>query len=412
MSDSCNCNISTFITSDFKGVNLDDLEGEIGVFQTVYRQGNQTLVIEDIELVATSDSTSRDLKLISDMVRGELTGKFKTEDIYQSLDHLFYLSFPALFDQEVLPSTGDVIFEYAFEIENTDSATKMFLPNFQLIEPFFISGNLNSRDSIFTSQAMGDQFRYGNANFQNFRINNNSRRGIIQTNITTDRILIGDSLEILNYDFNTKGVKNLIQFETSFDNQDSAKNFGNLDGMLFINNSKKFDFSFMNSDISIDGLHWRLSARNSIKIDSTSIDINNFELFNDSQKVIVEGKITEDPKDKVLAFVDNIRIETLDKFYHGTGLSLSGIANGNAVISNPYHGLELSADLSFKQLVINKDSLDYGNINAGWKTAQKAISLNGNIGNQFTFGGNYFPVRQGDNLDVTLSMEEFGLKKV
>jgi len=409
-SDSCNCNISTFITADFKGISIDDIEGYIGVYKTDYHQKDKQLVIADLELFASRDSVSRTLKLVSDMVNGEIVGTFKMADITQSISHMVYQSLPTLFNEKV-KSPDSVYFSYEFEVAKTQGATDIFLPSLDIIEPLNISGNLDSRDSSFVLTVMSNQLQYSNAVINNFSTEALSDRGVLKANITSDKILVGDSLVFLNYEFFTKGVDDLFLFETSFDNQDSALNYASIDGMLLLESSSKFNFGLTNSDVSIDGLHWKLKENNSIDIDSTSITVNNFQLQNASQLIIIEGKITENPDDKILLLADNVKLETFDKFYNGTGLSLFGIANGNAVFSDPYNELIFSAEINLKELVVNGDSLVTGNINARWIAEERAIKTSGDFGKEFAFKGSYNPKSKTENLDITLTMEKLGLKK-
>ncbi|MBL4652600.1 MAG: translocation/assembly module TamB domain-containing protein, partial [Flavobacteriales bacterium] len=409
-SDSCDCIISSFIIADFKGITIDDVEGHIGIYQTQYQQGDKQVEIQDVELFASKDSIARTLKLVSDMINGELVGDYKTADIYQSLNYLIYQSLPAIFDEEITaPDT--VYFEYEFEIANTKAVTDIFIPKFELIEPFKITGKLDSRDSSFYAIATCKELNYSNLSIANFTFESQSKNGVLKVDVTSDRLLVGDSLEILNYEFFTKGVNDLVQFETSFNNQDSSMNYANIDGILLIENATKFNLGLTHSDVSIDGLLWKLKENNSINVDSTSITIKNIQFQNDSQMIIAEGKITENPIDKILLLVDDIRLETFNKFYKGSGLTLSGIANGNAVISNPYHGLIFSTDLNCSELLINGDTLGNGNINARWNIEEQAIKTNGNIGNEFAFTGRYFPKKEDENIDMILTMEKLRLKK-
>lgn len=409
-SDSCNCNISTFITADFKANSIDDIEGYIGVYKTDYQQKDKQMVIADIELFASRDSVARKLKLVSDMVNGEIAGTFKMVDITQSVSHMVYQSLPTLFNEEV-KSPDSVYFSYEFEVANTQEATDIFLPSLDIIEPLNISGNLDSRDSSFVHTVTSNQLQYSNAIINNFSSEVLSDSGVLKANITSDKILIGDSLIFLNYQFFTKGVDNRFLFETSFDNQDSALNYASIDGMLLCESSSKFNFGLTNSDVSLDGLHWRLKENNSVEIDSTSISVKNFQLQNALQKLTIDGKITENPEDKILLLAENVKLETFDKFYKGIGLSLFGIANGNAVFSDPYNELIFSADLNLKELVVNGDSLLTGNINARWIAEDRVIKTNGDFGKEFAFTGSYNPKSKIENLDIILSMKKLGLKK-
>ena len=90
--DSCDCSISTYITTNFKGISLDDIEGYIGMYQTGYQQKDKQMLIANLELFASRDSISRTLKLVSDIVNGEIVGAFNTDDISQSISHIIYQS--------------------------------------------------------------------------------------------------------------------------------------------------------------------------------------------------------------------------------------------------------------------------------------------------------------------------------
>jgi len=408
--DSCNCNVSSFITADFKGISVDDIEGYIGLYKTDYHQNDKQLVIDDLELFASRDSVSRTIKLVSDMINGKIVGNFKMADIKQSISHMIDQSLPAFFKEEV-KSPDPVYFSYDIAVSRTQGVTDIFLPSLDIIEPLIISGNLDSRDTSFVLTVMSNQLQYSNATINNFSTEVLSDRGVLKTNIGSNKILVGDSLVFLNYKFFAKGVNDLFLFESSFDNQDSNLNYANIGGMLLLESPSKFNFGLTNSDVSIDGLHWKLKENNSINIDSTSITVNNFQLQNAAQMIIIEGKLTENPEDKILLSADNVKLETFDKFYKGTGLSLFGIANGNAVFSDPYNELIFSADLNLNELVVNGDSLLTGNINAQWITEDQAIKTNGDFGKEFVFTGSYDPKSKIENLDITLTMKELGLKK-
>ncbi|MDP2422759.1 MAG: translocation/assembly module TamB domain-containing protein, partial [Bacteroidales bacterium] len=210
-----------------------------------------------------------------------------------------------------------------------------------------------------------------------------------------------------------------IQYKFSWADHFNPKlNSGRVDGFLTFVNIPQVEFRITQSELMIGGDPWAFNHNNSVLFDTDTITIRNLALAGSNQKIKIEGKISPNPTDDLLATFEAFSISSLDPILYYYGIDVKGILSGSIGVNNVYDNPGLSANLVLNKTIFNSEPLGDLFVNATWNSTSESIWVNthitytGNIGTivPLSLTGNYFPNKANNNLDFLLKVNNFKLQ--
>ncbi|MBE0662927.1 MAG: translocation/assembly module TamB domain-containing protein, partial [Bacteroidales bacterium] len=147
-----------------------------------------------------------------------------------------------------------------------------------------------------------------------------------------------------------------------------------------------------------------------------AIHINQLVLQNDSEKIMIHGKVSNDPVEKLSIDFEQWNLANLDVLLKNTDFDISGLINGNVDLMELYENPNMLADLIIDDFHLNHERLGDLHLNTSWDPATKSvwvdsqIKYTGNVGTiiPFRLQGFYYPESETENLDLELQL--FNLK--
>lgn len=421
--------LSTKVDFNFSGSNLDNLHGRILINDTWYYESGEEVIMDRFVLNAHPvDNGNRKLSLRSDYMDADFDGDFSYSMIYPAFRNIIHDYMPSLqLDTEGLHAEiPDQSFIAAITLKNTQPLSRLFIPEIVIDSDVKIEGNFNSGEGLVGVLVSAPEISLVGATLRNwnFVLNTRNRELNMRTGAThflfkeadkTDALELGIENILLSAGFSG----DTISYQLAWENKELPRNnSGTLDGFFTFANAPLLEFRITESDMVVNDIPWRFNTGNYLIIDSTSININNLVFESSDQKIMLNGKISQDPVEKMNIAFENWKLANLDVLLAAYGVDISGAITGTVELVDVYDNFTFLADLTIDDFHMNQERFGDLYLNTSWDTYTQAvwvdsqIEYTGNVGTiiPFRLHGFYYPERENDNFDLELELYNFRLE--
>jgi len=415
--------LSTSLSLNCKGDNVDNIHGIINIDSTSYRINNKTYRINNFELVALNEALDkRKIKLKSDFFDMNIDGVFRVNDlvaIFEELVKEYLPSYSSNIAQEKKEINSNQNFNYKINFYETSQLTELFIPKLSIAQNTTISGQFNSENNSLTIIGNSDFIRFNQYVFNNFFVDCRTLRKKILFDVGCERLNLTDSMWVDNFNVNTSLKNDSINYNIFWDNEKLANKYsGNIEGFLTFLDKNNIKIKFLKAETTINDTLWAFSKDNFITIDTSSIVINNFEIANEFQKLNVNGKISNNASDEVDVFFKNFNISNFDIITNKKKYDFDGILNGSIKLVDLYNHPNVLSNVSIDKFGLNHEKLGNTYIESKWDNENKAAYIKakiiyvGNIGtNQpLSVEGYFYPQNEDENFDFNIELTNFKLR--
>lgn len=395
---------SFLVTAKFSGSNIDNTSGEIKLVNGLYRNQNGEIKTADIIVTADNSEDSKQIAFKSEFAEGELRGKYNYTKIFSHLQNMIYLYLPALSSDNTKPKitpTGVENPEYndyiiRLRLKNTNKITSVLFPSFRIADNTNVFGIYNPDFQTLNLKVKIPQIELAGNLIKDISINGQTNDSTLTASINTPTVTFGSS-NIRNVAINIAAKNNNLETNIHWDNKTDIKNNGEIKtNALFTHRPEGnlIDFQFISSDFILNDTTWHISP-SEIRIDSTSIAINNFLLYNNLQTLAIQGKIASALDDFIQIDLQNINVSYLNLYTKDLGYEFQGQANGNARATNLSENPLFYADLTLDNLVANDYKMGKITLNSQWNNDEKKLSVDllNTLDDQqgLSLAGDFFP---------------------
>ena len=409
--------LTMLMTANFKGNNIDNLDGEIRLLNSTLRKYNNKLDLYDFSLRTFTEEGKPAISLRTDFMDADIRGYYNFAELKTVLKSTLATLMPSGFP----PPPVDLrerknSFNFNINFKNSDKISTFFRTGIYLADKSNINGALFA-DSAIRVTARTKSLNVKNIVLNDLLFNADFTGKNMSVNINTSSLnLLGQAkLSDFSASFETK-PDNFI-FSAEWDNKEKIPNKGFLSAIGIINNngsdkiSPTLTISINPSDIYSGNNLWKIS-NSVILIDSSSIDINKLYISNNMNYYLVDGTISENPSDTLNMEFKGIDLYPLNSVVNNDAdntdmaiaLDLKGILSGNIILTNIYRNPMLESNIVIKDFSLLGS--EYGDIlaesvwNSGNKVADIGASNNFKGVRMFDIKGFYDPQEREINLDI------------
>lgn len=417
-----NARLSTNITMNFMGDEIDNMQGIIALDSTVYVEGKQVINMNDFTLSITRDSTRYGIiRLYSDIVDANMEGRFRLRKLPQNALTIFntYLDTLVSSIDTVDVQYADQDFYFDIDLKNPKPITSMFIPDLEISENTKIYGGYNERIQNLFFDGAANEINYKGIRFKDwfaeFYISDD------QVHFTTgsQRVNLTDTLVMDSIKTHIAVKNNNIDFDITWDDSHNHSfSEGDLAGNFKFLRKDKFKIQLHDSKITFADTVWYFQPANAILFDSSVITFQNMALESPNQRIAVSGRASNDPADTVFIQFEKFDLSNFDLLLRNIDIDLDGIIDGNLKILDIYKTPFYLTDLFLQNFYFNGEKLGDAEIISRWDPHEKAFNIKsdfiytGNIGQRKILGinGKYYPRRQNNNFDLDIEFDNYRIK--
>ncbi len=433
MKDESKSIISTNITADFHGSNIDNVVGSINLDDTKYSdsRGNYYMnsfiaSIEDDELM------QRRININCDFLDLEMAGLMDFATLPDALKKyvMNYTSVPqwesGLSDKAKYSKRKEVREQDFFvnlKLKDPSMLTSLLMPKLSISKNTTLNGTFTSKANLLNFTLRSKQVRFNGVTFNDIECKNHSTPFSSINQLLVDNVILRDSTDTDSTIFSLQnlGILSELKNDSIMANivwNDMLKNPQNTSDirLSFVPLQDGGRLNISKADVLINGMAWSVNPDNVMTIEDGHASLNDFVFSNNSQSIAVGGYLPMHETDTLRVNFNTFDISSFDPIFNSKGFDLDGFVSGDVRINSVKNNPALFTDLTVKELKLNGDRFGDANIQGVWdngdKTADVFAEIIDNGKSIFDIGGVYSTEKTGDNLNFLLSADSLRLNAI
>ena len=421
--------ISTSIVANLKGFDIDNMEGELHLDNTIYRDGRGTYVMNDFDGSILNDNLmQRRINVTCDFFNFEMAGQMNFASLMPVLNEYgdSFVHFPRFeknreaFQNYARTHDVDQDFIVSLVLKDTKTLSELFMPNLKIAKNTSINGTFTSRSRQLNLTARTKGIEIGKVSIDDVELRNFNNRefsygslslGRVEwANITaTDTMAIGlDNLSLF-----AKMGNDTIATRIKWDDEDLSDHNKALIETSFHPHENGGTVNISSADIVINDSLWNVSPSNFIDILEGRVNISNLMFSHNQQSLRFDGYVPMNEGDTISLQLRKFDISNFDVLTANMGLNIDGLISGDALVSSLKADPMVLADLRIDRLGVNGDLVGDVEVESSWDNEDKSVDLEANIFNDdkrmlYAFGS-YYTAKEDNNLDFTAVLDSLRL---
>lgn len=403
--------MSVYMTANFEANNIDNLNGEIKLWNSTFQKSGKSIHLNDFLLYTRFLNDSSRIFVRSDLADMEVSGFYRFKDLVGSFKSLTRTYLPSLFKDYPVNFTNNN-FNFNINFKNTHQVTDYFVPGLYISKDTRLKGVYNPHKKDFSFLCTIPLLQYNSKKWYNVYFNGKSSDKSFSLISGCNNLKINNNNRFDNLTLLTDVTNDTITTHVRWSNWDSATYKGNISFKTLFHSSATrtlplISFQLNPSEIIIRDTTWNLNS-GIIAVDSSEIHIDNIIIAHKDQVIKIGGDISKD-KDKLLwASFNNVNLGNLNTILATRNIAFQGVLNGKAEVSNFYRNPLFHASLKVDSLVINNEQVGTAKINTSFNSEDRNIAIEADVfrGSMVTLAANGFYGVDSKKLDFDLNLNK------
>jgi hypothetical protein len=194
-------------------------------------------------------------------------------------------------------------------------------------------GGFNSIISNFFLDVFSKEIIYNGKKIKNLSLETYTHEDEFYVSTHAEKVLLSDSvfMDSLVTTFRARNDSIIYSINWQNDNKD-VRNYGDFEGYLSIYSPQRMELKFDHGTLAINDTLWWINESNLLRIDSSEFDFHEVTLYNESQAINVNGKITKNITDTLHIGFSNFDLAGLRPILRRIKIDADGQINGDPVI--------------------------------------------------------------------------------
>jgi translocation and assembly module TamB len=396
------------IVANFPEFNLDALNGQLYVTNSLLIANNQRVNIDSLEVIASYANNQQSLGIKTDFINATLQGQYKLlqlGDVFMQVIQPYYAITPTK-NTKILDPYNFTINAYV-----TDHPTlHAFIPDLTRMDDISIVGNFSSSEG-FNATVKSPYIAMGTNRIVD--LNLVATAGDSALNIVTNvgEISSGSNIAVYATNLRASLANNRVNFALLIRDK-ALKSKYQLQGLLSQEPGNVYAFTLSPDSLLLNYDPWSINRDNLVRFGPTIVNAQNFDLSRNNQHLILNSQGTAANSPMEVRFAD-FKLATLTGFVQTDSLLADGTLNGNVLLRDLLGTPNFTTDLTINNLAIHKDTLGDLNAKVDNRTANTFaanVTLTGR-GNDVALTGNYYLKPQNNsNMDLNLAIRSLQMK--
>ena len=420
--------LATTADVNFRGLTLDQLEGQIQLRCSTLGYADRTVAIDTLDVVSTRAAGQRRLAVRSEALNLTAAGNFDYTTVLRDVQTLlteYRLNFrsndaatAAYYRRKRQRPTPEYAVKLNVYLKQFNPVLQLFVPQLTVADYSRIDGSFrNGATSIFELGGHFDAVRYDSirAADADFSLTTSKLpdqpQVLAQASVTSARQRLPGLGNTEN--FYVEGVwdQQKINFATALA-QTNTNNRAQINGSLFFL-PDAVQVTFRKSGVNLLDKQWTIAADNSVVISQggRELDVHNLTISSGAQRISAQGLLSKNPDETLKLDVQNFDLRTLGTF---TKNRLRGTVNLQGTVGGAFGPLAINSNLTVDSLRL--DDVLIGDV-AGkgeWENANDRLAVNLGITRDavrvLTVTGTYAPLAAQEQLNLTGILAEAPVK--
>ena len=413
---------SFFLEATGTGNSLNEINTDIKLINSFFTRSNRQIQLYNLQLNVRNDTAHNSVLLLSDVLDVRVEGAYKLNEIpryFTTLVHKVYPSLQLCTDSSACLNDSLQNLNFQVNFKRVQPILNFFTEGKKIADKTILEGAY-SYDSIsrfglhFKSPGIG----IGNSFVKSMNLNARIEDDKLQTEFGASRLSISDRVNLDNFTLISSTINDSLHYISRWLNWDTNVYRGNFEGTILLEKELRLKPKIIaridSSRIVVSDTTWEISPF-VVKKNKSSWDIDNFRMQHASQKIAVNGGLSQEKGDSMYVRFENFDLANVNFINKNKDLGLSGVLNGDASLSGKLGEPIFIADLVAGDMYVNSQQIGDCKIFTGWNNSSNSLFIDGQIYRDkqktLTLNGDYYPAQDGA-LNLSCELQELNLQIV
>ena len=422
--------LTAHMNLNFEGTNFDNLLGKLEFDSTRYSEKGKVLPLKSLVLqTRLRPSGDKQVLLRSDYLDSDITGIYAFTRFYSSLNLILNKYLPSLRLWNAVNPTDQFPqnFFYFVTIKDPDPVTSIFAPSLKIASKTTFKGSFSAPDRNLVIDGEAPLIVYKGISYHDFYLNGYTSKNQLFLTSGASTIVLKKDKSADSTVFGIDSVRFLatiagdsIRYRMKWNDKSQIDhNRGDIYGYAVFRSLSRINLGISHGQLMLNDSVWSINSNNSISIDSSSIAIENLGFSGKHERLLLQGKISNDPDQKLNLYFQQVDISGLDKFINVYGVDINGVADGTVSLMNLYHSPKLTSNLKILNLQYNGVKLGDASIQSSWNDEEKAllvdlhvVDVNHANAEPISVTGVYHPYWDTDNFNFNIVLKDLQIHAI
>lgn len=399
------------ITADVPELNLDALNGQIYVLNSVLVMNRQRIMMDTLSVVASNTNNEETIALQSDFVNATIQGQYKLQQLGDIMMETVQPYYNINTTGAALPNVDPYNFTITANVSDHPTL-HAFAPDLKRFAGITLKSNFSSSDG-WSANMLAPDILYGTNTINNLSLSALGKDSSLNIVTNVNQVTSGSSIALYGTRLTATLANNKINFGLSIKDK-AAKTKYHVGGLVAQEPGNIYSFALRPDSLLLNYDNWSISPDNLIRYGSTVINARNFDLSQNNQHLIINS-VNATPDSPLQVAFNNFRIATLTAFVQSDSLLVDGVLNGNVQVKDVLKQPNFTTDLTLNNLAVKKDTIGDVNIKVNNNTENvfaTNVTITGN-GNDVNLTGNYYlKPANNSNFEFVLNIRQLPFKTI
>lgn len=412
--------LSSIIDIDLTGNTIDNFNGKVDFDSLNYFYKGKNYVIDNLNIFTKSDSLERIIDLKWKYFDFSLKGRYSFNDFGTDYKLLINSVLPSLFpefqasnkvDEQFKIKMSSNYFNLNLNLHNTSELSEIINPNYTLADKSTLRAHYSKNTDSLAFSFISPKLFLNGINIDNLNLSGEKSKELLQVNLYTHKLMLSDSFKLSDFKIITSVSGDNLIYKIKWGSIFDSSNYGAFDGNIDFLGKNEIHSTINNGYFLVLDSLWNISPNNEFIYQPKNLSFSNFEISSNTNKLKVNGKLTENSSDFLSFDFYNFNIEYLNPFIVKYFPTVNGILNGNFKLSDVWTTTNYISDLTINNFYVDNQALGNVLIKSSWEVEKQAASIDvsiiseemGNKLQNLKLFGYYYPYSDANNFDLNIS---------
>ena len=429
MNDERKFKVSTKINTSFKGLDPNDMYGDLYLENTSIQNDRGSLQMKDFYLALKTNPYQykyKDLAVNCDFFDINASGVINIKKSVNTFKNYVLNHFHIKKWTEKGVKLDDDVLDFYFDmnLKNTQSLTELFVPG------LYVSENTNllinfTKDYSFYSNLHSYQISYNNFIINDFHLTNRTQNDRIVADVNFKELILREETEknpnrlsMENMHFNFDVHSDSVLFDLSWnDDLPEDRNKGTIKAYYVADDNYHGGIlRIPYTNVLINDSLWTISQNCYINFKNSRTFINDFDILSGNQALRIKGYLPMTMNDTLSVQFNKLDISSFDKLISNGSFFVDAIIDGEFKVAGIKERLTFLSNLDINKISVNDKLIGDAELDAVWHAADTSIfiqteitkDVDNHIERILSLRGKYYTSRN-DNLNFRINLNKFNI---
>ena len=363
------------LNANISGRSLNTANGTITMNNFEMQAPNNNYRLNELKLQAGQENGQHVVTLQSDFAQMQLIGHYNYATLPNSITNILASKLPTLPGLTRMKHTDSNDFVLNADIKKSDWLQKLFGVDLNLEKPIQLSAEINDHQRQMNLTANLPSFTYAGNHFEQGYIKINSPADTLKANIHARKLT--EDGKGMYWNIQANAADNKLNSILTWKNLKGKNIQGSLHTETDFFKMQGQDAAHINvhsSEVFIDGTTWTIQPSDII-YHAKNLTIDHFAVTHGNEHIIIDGRATPNPKDSIIAELQNVDIAYILNLVNFHAVEFSGKATGKAYVASAFGKPMASAKLEVNDFRFEEGRMGTLYADAKWNDKEGQIDI-------------------------------------